>query len=118
MTTRLTKPMKREVELDGKLYTVALTPDAVKITPKGARTGQEISWRDLVSGSTGLRRDLNVSLDAYGGTGDGRARDPGDRHRRDLPEGTRSGRAPRLVSRQLGLDVQPCRSRSTAGSAG
>jgi hypothetical protein len=70
MTTRLTKPMKREVELDGKLYTVTLTPDAVKITPKGARTGQEISWRDLVSGATGLRRDLDVSLDAYGGTGD------------------------------------------------
>ncbi len=68
MTTRLAKPMKRELEIDGKLYTVTLTPDTVKITPKGARTGQEISWRDLLSGATALRRDLNVSLDAYGGT--------------------------------------------------
>jgi hypothetical protein len=68
MTTRLAKPMKRELELDGKLYTVTLSPDTVKITPKGARTGQEISWRDLLSGATALRRDLNASLDAYGGT--------------------------------------------------
>ena len=70
MTTRLAKPMKRELELDGKLYTITLTPDGVKITPKGARTGQEISWRDLLSGATALRRDLNSSLDAYGGSGD------------------------------------------------
>ncbi len=69
MTTRLAKPMKREIEIDGKLYTVTLTPEAVKITPKGARTGQEISWRDLLSGATALRRDLNISLDAYGAAG-------------------------------------------------
>jgi hypothetical protein len=70
MTTRLAKPMKRELELDGKLYTVTLTPDAVKITPKGARTGQEISWRDLVSGATALRRDLTSSLDQAGEAGE------------------------------------------------
>jgi hypothetical protein len=67
MTTRLAKPMKRELEVDGKLYTITLSPEGVKITPKGARTGQEISWRDLLSGATTLRRDLNISLDAYGG---------------------------------------------------
>ncbi|HEX2451561.1 MAG TPA: hypothetical protein VHJ69_10480 [Gemmatimonadales bacterium] len=65
MTTRLAKPMKRELELDGKLYTITISPEGVKITSKGARTGQEISWRDLLSGATALRRDLNVSLDAY-----------------------------------------------------
>ena len=69
MTTRLAKPMKRELELDGKLYTVTLTPDAVKITPKGARTGQVIAWRDLVSGATALRRDLTGSLDQAGDEG-------------------------------------------------
>jgi hypothetical protein len=37
----------------------------VKITPKGARKGQEISWNSLVSGETELRRDLNMSVDAY-----------------------------------------------------
>jgi hypothetical protein len=67
MTTRLAKPMKRELELDGKLYTITISPEGVKITSKGARTGQEISWRDLLSGATALRRDLNVSLDAYRG---------------------------------------------------
>jgi hypothetical protein len=70
MTTRLAKPMKRELELDGKLYTITISPEGVKITPKGARTGQEISWHDLLSGATALRRDLNISLDAYrGGSG-------------------------------------------------
>lgn len=69
MTTRLAKPMKRELEVDGKLYTITLSPEGVKITPKGARTGQEISWRDLLSGATALRRDLNISLDAYGSAG-------------------------------------------------
>jgi hypothetical protein len=69
MTTRLAKPLKREIELDGKPYTVTIGPDTVKITPKGARTGQEVSWRDLLSGATALRRDLNASLDAAGEAG-------------------------------------------------
>jgi hypothetical protein len=65
MATKLDKTIKRELELDGKLYTVAISPEGVKVTPKGARKGQEISWSSIVSGETELRRDLNVSVDAY-----------------------------------------------------
>jgi hypothetical protein len=65
MATKLDKTIKRELELDGKLYTVAISPEGVKVTPKGARKGQEISWSSLVAGDTELRRDLNLSVDAY-----------------------------------------------------
>jgi hypothetical protein len=65
MATKLDKTIKRELELDGKLYTIAISPEGVKVTPKGARKGQEISWTSIVSGETELRRDLNASVDAY-----------------------------------------------------
>jgi hypothetical protein len=65
MATKLDKTIKRELELDGKLYTVAISPEGVKVTPKGARKGQEISWSSIVGGDTELRRDLNLSVDAY-----------------------------------------------------
>ncbi len=67
MATKLDKTIKRELEIEGKLYTVAISPDGVKITAKGARKGQEVSWTALLSGDTDLRQDLNVSMDAYRG---------------------------------------------------
>ena len=65
MATKLDKTIKRELELEGKLYTVAISPEGVKVTPKGARKGHEISWSSIVAGDAELRRDLNVSVDAY-----------------------------------------------------
>ncbi len=67
MTTPLDKPIKRELALGGALYTVTISTDGVKIVPKGKRTGHEITWETLLSGDAELRRDLNISLDAYGG---------------------------------------------------
>jgi hypothetical protein len=65
VATRLGKTIKRELELDGKLYTVSLSPQGVKVVPKGGRRGHELSWAALVSGEAELRRDLALSLDAY-----------------------------------------------------
>jgi len=65
MATRLDKTLKRELEIDGQLYTLTLTPESVKITAKGARKGHELSWRDLLTGDAELRRDLHISLDAH-----------------------------------------------------
>ena len=65
MATRLDKTLKRELELDGKLYTVSLSPEGVKVVPKGGRKGHEISWASLLSGDVELRRDLNLSLHMY-----------------------------------------------------
>jgi hypothetical protein len=62
MPTRLTEPIKREVELDGQLYTVTIGPTGVHIAPKGKRKGHELSWRSLAGGEAELNRDLIRSL--------------------------------------------------------
>ena len=64
MTTPLDKPLKRELELDGKLYTVTLSPDGVKVVEKGKRLGREISWQTIISGDAELRESLRISVDA------------------------------------------------------
>jgi hypothetical protein len=70
MTTRLEKTIKRELELDGRLYTVQMGPDGVKVTEKGHRKGQELSWRSIISGDPSLNQDLNASLDATSSSGE------------------------------------------------
>ena len=64
MTTKLDKPLKREIDLDGTLYTVTMTAEGVKVVEKGKRKGQELSWRDIIRGDARLAQDLQISLDA------------------------------------------------------
>jgi hypothetical protein len=64
MTAKLDKTIKRELELDGKLYTIAIAPDGIKVTEKGRRNGQELSWRSLISGDASLNENLKISVDA------------------------------------------------------
>lgn len=47
MPTKLEKTVKREIEIDGQPFTVAISPDGLKITQKGFRKGQEVTWREL-----------------------------------------------------------------------
>jgi len=47
MATKLDKTIRREIELDGQLYTVAISPEGVKLTQKGHRKGQELSWTEM-----------------------------------------------------------------------
>ena len=51
MATKLDKTIKREIELDGQAFMVAIGPDGVKLTQKGFRKGREMSWRQLWSGA-------------------------------------------------------------------
>ena len=67
MTARLGKAMRRELELDGQLYTVTIDPEGVKITEKGKRKGRAITWKSLLSGDAELTQSLRISLDALGG---------------------------------------------------
>ena len=62
MTTPLSKPLKREVDIGGVKYTLTLGPEGLKLTPKGARKGVEISWQALVGGDAALAAALNASL--------------------------------------------------------
>ena len=64
MTTKLDKVIRREIELDGKTYTILIAPEGLKVTEKGKRKGQELSWRSIVSGDASLAEDLRISLDA------------------------------------------------------
>jgi hypothetical protein len=90
MATRLDKTIKRELELDGRLYTVSVSPAGVKVVPKGGRKGYELSWASLISGEAELRRDLNLSLEMY------HALEPSS-DEPDSPEGPPDRRGPRLV---------------------
>jgi hypothetical protein len=47
MATKLEKTIRREIELDGQLFTVTISPSGVKLTQKGYRKGREITWVDL-----------------------------------------------------------------------
>jgi hypothetical protein len=62
VTTRLEKELKRELDIEGALYTLTLAPSGFKLAAKGKRKGQEIAWRDLVSGEAALAVALNASL--------------------------------------------------------
>jgi hypothetical protein len=67
MTAKLDKTIKRELDIDGKTYTIAIGPDGVKVTEKGRRNGPEMSWRSIISGYATLTSELNRSIDATGG---------------------------------------------------
>jgi hypothetical protein len=54
MATKLNKVLKREIEVDGKPYMVALSPEGVKLTEKGKRLGRELTWKELVGGGSGV----------------------------------------------------------------
>lgn len=64
MATKLEKTLKRELDIDGKPYTITISPEGVKVVEKGKRNGQELSWRSIVSGDAKLAEDLTISLDA------------------------------------------------------
>jgi hypothetical protein len=62
VTTLLDKTLKREVRVQGRSYIVALSPLALKLTPKGKRKGLELAWDALVSGDAALAAALNASV--------------------------------------------------------
>jgi hypothetical protein len=64
MTTKLEKPLKREVTVDGRAYTVTIAPEGIKVVEKGKRKGHELSWHSIVSGDAKLMEDLRLSVDA------------------------------------------------------
>ena len=64
MTAKLDKTIKRELELDGKVYTIAIGPEGIKVTEKGRRNGPEVSWCSIVSGEQALTEGLKASVDA------------------------------------------------------
>ena len=66
MATKLDRPLKRELEIDGQVYTATITTDGIKVVPKGKRNGPFVSWRSIVTGDAALAESLRISLDATG----------------------------------------------------
>lgn len=63
MATKLEKPLKREIDVDGEVYVLTVSPEGFKLVRKGKRKGQELAWKDLVSGQAALAVALNASLE-------------------------------------------------------
>jgi len=53
MATKLLKEIRREIEIDGEPFTVAISPSGVKLTRKRFRSGRALSWRALWRGAEG-----------------------------------------------------------------
>ena len=64
MTTKLQRPFKRELDVNGEKYTLTLDTDGLKLVAKGHRKGIELKWEALVGGDAALATALNASLEA------------------------------------------------------
>jgi hypothetical protein len=65
MTTPLDKTLRRQINIDGQDYIVALSPEGLKITRKGRRKGLELTWNALVTGDAALALALQVSVGRF-----------------------------------------------------
>ena len=62
MATKLDKPLKRELDVNGEAYMLTISPEGLKLVLKGRRKGRELAWKDLVSGEAAHAVALNASL--------------------------------------------------------
>lgn len=59
--TPLDRPLRREITIDGKAYTVTLDPFGLKLTKKAHRNGVELRWLDLLNGDAAIAAALNAT---------------------------------------------------------
>lgn len=57
MTTKLDKPLKREVQIGEKAYTLTIDPTGLKLVEKGHRKGIEVSWTEIARREQGAGQD-------------------------------------------------------------
>ena len=63
MATVLDMALKRQVNVDGVDYMVAIDPEGIRLTRKGRRKPEvELRWRELLSGEAAMAVALNASL--------------------------------------------------------
>lgn len=49
MSTKLDKTIRREIEIDGEPFTIAISPEGFRLTKKRFRSGVALSWKMLWS---------------------------------------------------------------------
>ncbi len=64
MTAKLEKTLKREIVINGEPHIATISPEGVKVTKKGFRKGNEVTWHAIASGDAALHQDLNMSVEA------------------------------------------------------
>jgi hypothetical protein len=64
MTTKLEKPVRREVLIAREPWVVTIAGEGLKLVRKGHRKGIELDWEGLVSGDAALAASLNASMRA------------------------------------------------------
>jgi hypothetical protein len=47
MATKLEKPLKREIVLNDAPYMLTISPEGLKLVPKGKRNGLELTWKGI-----------------------------------------------------------------------
>lgn len=62
--TKLDKPLRREVDIGDKAYTLTIAPEGLKLVEKGHRKGIELAWSALVGGDAALAAALQASAGA------------------------------------------------------
>ncbi len=60
--TPLDKPLRRELQVQGRAYTLTLDPHGLKLVEKGRRKGIELAWADIVNGDAAIAAALQASL--------------------------------------------------------
>ena len=63
--TPLQKTLKRALSIGGKDYVLTLSPEGLKLTPKGKRKGIDLKWTELVSGEAALATALRASVGQF-----------------------------------------------------
>ena len=61
--TKLEKPLKREIDIDGQPHVLTISPQGLLLTVKGKRKGRELTWKSLVTGEAALAVALNASVE-------------------------------------------------------
>lgn len=49
MTTKLERPLKREIVVDERPYTLTVDGQGLKLVEKGRRNGHEVSWKEILT---------------------------------------------------------------------
>ena len=57
MTTKLDRPLKREIVIDEKPYTLTIDANGLKLVEKGRRNGQEVSWKQILTSAPAAAAD-------------------------------------------------------------
>jgi hypothetical protein len=57
MTTKLDRPLKREILIEEKAYTLTIDAEGLKLVEKGRRNGHSVTWKSIVASAEGAAAD-------------------------------------------------------------